>query len=54
MLKYVGGLLVLAYGALHLAGLDRWSDDERGELPADVQKDRSAILLWHTGFMGGK
>jgi len=49
-----GGLLVVGYAVLHLTGNDRFPDDERGDLPADVTRTAGGILLWHTGFMGGK
>lgn len=53
-MKYLGGILVLAYAALHALGLDRFPDDDRGELPAEVRSAPGGILSWHTGFMGGK
>jgi hypothetical protein len=53
-MKYLGGLLVLAYAALHVMGLDRFPDDERGEVPASVRTAPGGVLSWHSGFMGGK
>ncbi|MGV3621251.1 MAG: hypothetical protein ACO1OB_10560 [Archangium sp.] len=53
-MKYLGGLVVLAYAALHALNLDRFPDEERGELPASVRSAPRGILLWHDGFMGGK
>jgi hypothetical protein len=53
-MKYVGGLLLLAYTALHALGADRFPDDERGKLPPGVRSAPGGLLLWHTGFMGGK
>ncbi|MBL9037893.1 MAG: hypothetical protein JNG84_05190 [Archangium sp.] len=53
-MKYLGGMLVLAYAGLHAMGLDRFPDDERGALPATVRLAPAGILLWHDGFMGGK
>jgi hypothetical protein len=53
-MKYLGGLLVAAYVAAHSFGVDRFPDDERGELPATVRRGPAGILAWHDGFMGGK
>lgn len=53
-MKYVGGVLLLLYGALHVMNLDRLPDEERGDVPANVRTAPGGILLWHTGFMGGK
>ncbi|GMU61876.1 MAG: hypothetical protein IT380_25370 [Myxococcales bacterium] len=53
-MKYLGGLLVLAYAALHATGNDRFPDEERGEVPASVRTAPGGILMWHSGFMGGK
>jgi hypothetical protein len=54
MTKYLGGILVLAYAALHAFGADRFPDDERGELPTSVRSSPGGVLSWHDGFMGGK
>ena len=53
-MKYFGGILVLAYAALHTLRVDRFPDEERGEVPASVRSAPGGILLWHDGFMGGK
>ena len=53
-MKYLGGILVLLYGGLHVARMDRVPQDERGELPASVRTAPGGILSWHDGFMGGK
>ncbi len=53
-MKYVGGVLVLLYGLLHVMRLDRMPQEERGELPASVRMAPGGILMWHSGFMGGK
>jgi hypothetical protein len=53
-MKYWGGLMVLAYAGLHTFHLDRFPDDERGEVPASVRTAPGGILSWHSGFMGGK
>ncbi len=53
-MKFIGGILVLAYAALHAFGVDRFPDDDRGELPAQYRGAPGGVLLWHSGFMGGK
>lgn len=53
-MKYFGGLVLLAYAALHVLNLDRIPEDERGVAPAELRAAPGGILLWHTGFMGGK
>jgi hypothetical protein len=53
-MKYFGGMLVLAYAALHVMRMDRFPDEERGELPTSVRSAPGGILSWHDGFMGGK
>ncbi len=53
-MKYLGGVLVLTYAGLHALGFDRFPDEERGEVPANVRRGPGGVQLWHTGFMGGK
>jgi hypothetical protein len=53
-MKYLGGLMVLLYAALHVSGVDRVPDEERGEVPASVRTAPGGIMTWHDGFMGGK
>ena len=53
-MKYIGGLLVLGYTALNVLGLARFPDDDRGKLPPNVRTAPGGLLMWHTGFMGGK
>lgn len=53
-MKYFGGVLVLAYAALHVLHMDRLPGDDRGELPPSVRSAPGGILSWHDGFMGGK
>lgn len=53
-MKYFGGILVLAYAALHTLRMDCFPDEERGELPTSVRTAPGGILSWHDGFMGGK
>lgn len=54
MMKYIGGLLVLAYTAAVALGWNRFPDDDRGKLPPNVRAAPGGLLMWHTGFMGGK
>lgn len=53
-MKYLGGLLLVLYAALHVTGCDQMTEDERGEVPASFRTAPGGLLLWHTGFMGGK
>jgi hypothetical protein len=53
-MKYAGGLLLLLYAGLHTFGYDRFPDDDRGRLPPGIRSAPGGILLWHSGFMGGK
>lgn len=53
-MKYFGGFLVLGYAVIHLLGVDRLPDEERGDLPPSVRLAPGGILMWHDGFMGGK
>lgn len=53
-MNYWGGILVLLYAGLHVFGYDRLPDEERGSVPAQARSAAGGILLWHTGFMGGK
>lgn len=54
MMKYLGGLMVLAYTAMSVLGVSRFPDDDRGKLPPNVRSAPGGLLMWHTGFMGGK
>jgi hypothetical protein len=53
-MKYLGGILVLAYAAAHVFHMDVSPDEERGDLPASVRTAPGGIMTWHDGFMGGK
>ncbi len=53
-MKYFGGVMLLVYAALHVGNCDRFPSEERGNVPPNVRTAPGGILLWHTGFMGGK
>lgn len=53
-MKYVGGLILLAYAALAVSGWEPFTQEERGVVPGDVRRAPGGILHWHSGFMGGK
>jgi hypothetical protein len=53
-MKYVGGILLLLYTAALAFGFDRMPDEDRGKLPPGVRSAPGGILMWHSGFMGGK
>ena len=54
MVKYIGGAIVLAYTGMTLWGYEPFTTQEKGSLPADARRGPGGVLLWHTGFMGGK
>jgi len=53
-MKYVGGLILLAYAAIAFTGWEPFATEERGAVPNDVRRAPGGILHWHSGFMGGK
>lgn len=53
-MKYFGGVLVLLYAFAQATGWQPFADDDRGEVPQSVRQAPGGILLWTTGFMGGK
>jgi hypothetical protein len=54
-MKYFGGILLLLYAAAQATGWQPLSSDEdRGEVPENVRHAPGGILLWTSGFMGGK
>lgn len=53
-MKYFGGIIVLLYAALTALGWGRFPDDERGTLPPGIRQAPGGLLMWHSGFMGGK
>lgn len=54
MMKYFGGLVVAAYAAMTFAGWEPFSSTERGKLPPDAKRGPGGVLIWHSGFRGGK
>ena len=53
-MKYLGGLLLLLWAAADATGVDRFPDEERGDLPRGVRGAAGGIFSWRQGFMGGK
>lgn len=53
-MKYFGGVVLLLYAMAQATGWSLSSDDDRGEVPESVRHAPGGILLWTTGFMGGK
>jgi hypothetical protein len=53
-MKFFGGLVVLAYAAMALSGWEPFTTEERGELPDGVRHAPGGVLLWTSGFQGGK
>ncbi|MBX5482254.1 MAG: hypothetical protein IRZ16_10525 [Myxococcaceae bacterium] len=54
MVKYVGGAIVLLYAAMNLWGYEPFASSERGRVPADARRGPGGVLIWHSGFLGGK
>jgi len=54
MIKYLGAAIVAGYAALSIYGFEPFSAQERGRVPADARRGPGGVLLWHTGFRGGK
>ena len=53
-MKYFGGIVLLLYTGAVALGWTRFPDDERGKLPPGIRSAPGGLLLWHSGFMGGK
>ncbi len=53
-MKIVGGLIVAAYAAFAISGYQPFSDSEKGKLPPGSRRGPGGVLIWHSGFMGGK
>lgn len=54
MIKYFGALIVLGYAAMTYAGYEPFTTEERGKLPQDARRGPGGVLIWHSGFRGGK
>lgn len=53
-MKFFGGLVVLAYAAMTFSGWEPFTTEERGKVPDDVRRGPGGVLLWTSGFQGGK
>lgn len=53
-MRYFGAIVVLAYAAISFTGFEPFSRDQRGPLPPDARRGPGGVLLWHSGFRGGK
>jgi hypothetical protein len=53
-MRLFGGLVVLAYAAMALTGWEPFTTEERGKVPDDVRRGPGGVLLWTSGFQGGK
>lgn len=53
-MKVFGGLVVLAYAAMTFTGWEPFTTEERGSLPPDARRGPGGVLIWHSGFRGGK
>ncbi|MDQ3262880.1 MAG: hypothetical protein M3Y59_04360 [Myxococcota bacterium] len=53
-MKYAGALIVLAYLAQALTGYEPFSSEARGRVPEEYRSRPGTLLLWHSGYQGGK
>jgi hypothetical protein len=54
-MRYYGGVVVALYAAANAFGWRLFdTDDERGEVPAQVRSSPTGLLGWTGGYMGGK
>ena len=53
-MKYFGGLILLAYAAISFLGYEPFGSEERGKLPPDARRGPGGVLIWHSGYRGGK
>lgn len=53
-MKWFGGLVLLLYSGLAFSGWSPFTDEERGQVPANVRRGPGGVLLWTGGYMGGK
>jgi hypothetical protein len=53
-MKYFGGLVVLLYAVMAFSGWEPFTTEERGRVPDDVRRGPGGVLLWTSGFQGGK
>ena len=53
-MKYFGGMVVLVYAALAFTGFEPFSREEKGRVPTDARRGPGGVLIWHSGFRGGK
>lgn len=54
MVKYLGGLVVLAYAAMAFSGYEPFTTEQRGKLPSDARRGAGGAFFWTTGYWGGK
>jgi hypothetical protein len=53
-MKYLGGLIALAFAAVTFLGVEPFTATERGKVPSDARRGAGGIWLWHSGIRGGK
>jgi len=53
-MKYAGALIVLAYLGQALTGYEPFSSEQRGTVPQEYRSRPGSLMLWHTGYHGGK
>ncbi len=53
-MKYVGGLVLLLYSGVMLLGYEPFTQEEREVVPKGARHGPGGLLLWHSGYRGGK
>ncbi len=53
-MKYLGAVILLLYMVIAFSGCEPFTTTQRGAVPSDVRRGPGGVMLWRTGFMGGK
>jgi hypothetical protein len=53
-MKYLGGLILVAYAAVAFLGIEPFTQSQRGKLSADARRAPGGVFFWPVGFRGGK
>ena len=53
-MKWFGAIVVIVFAAVTFSRQETLSDEEHVQLPPDARRGPGGILIWHSGFHGGK